>query len=64
MASHGLVDKVNIAKTWNDEIIVIDISNMRITPEGIDYLHDNDKMRKLAELLPEFVGAIAEFFIN
>ena len=61
MVNQGFVDKVVVQREWGGDIVLMDWSRMRITPAGIDYLRENNTMKKIANLLPE-ARAIWELF--
>lgn len=54
---------VTVGKTgaWGGDIVMVDYESLKITPAGIDYLHDNSKIRKVCETLKEAL-TIMEFF--
>lgn len=63
MKKHGMIQGVTIIHTWGGEPIqVTGLENMRITPEGIDYLRENATMKKVIEHIPG-AAAIAQLFI-
>lgn len=51
-----------IIKEWGGAIILVDYHSLKITPQGIDYLQDNTKIRKVCEGLKE-AFPIIEFFM-
>ena len=53
MVNQGFVERVLITRAWGGDIVLMDISKMRITPAGIDYLRENSVIRKIVEYLPE-----------
>ncbi len=57
----GLIERIGITRAWSGDIIRMDISRMRITPEGIDYLRENATVRKIAESLKEAIPIIGLF---
>lgn len=59
--SHGYITGVRVTKIWGGDPIVTITDRIRITPEGIDYLQENSKIRKILELLPEAAGLVASF---
>lgn len=60
MTREELIDGLNFVKAWgNDYTLVNDYSDMEITPQGIRYLLDNDKMRQMKnDILEGAPGAI------
>lgn len=46
---------------WGGDIIMLDYQSLKIAPAGIDYLHDNSKIKKVCETLKE-AAAIIDFF--
>lgn len=54
MVREELIDGLNFVKAWgNDYTLINDYSDMEITPQGIRYLMDNDKMRQLKNTILE-----------
>ena len=48
MTREELIDGLTFVKAWgNDYTLTNDYTDMEITPQGIRYLLDNDKMRQL-----------------
>ena len=45
--------EASIIRAWGNEIISIDTEEMRILPDGIDYLQSNTKLKKLCRYLKE-----------
>lgn len=60
MTREELIDGLTFVKAWgNDYTLVNDYSDMEITPQGIRYLLDNDKMRQMKDdILKGAPGAI------
>lgn len=54
--------KGNIVKAWGGDIVTVDYQSLKITPEGIDYLQDNSKIKKICETLKE-AKTIWELFL-
>lgn len=52
MIEQGLV-KGKCVKAWSGDNVMIDYQSLKITPDGIDYLQDNSKIRKICETLIE-----------
>lgn len=52
----------NIVKAWGGDIVILDYQSLKITPEGIDYLQDNSKIKKICETLKE-AKSIWELFL-
>ncbi len=61
MKEKKLIEDIKIIKAWGGDFIVLDISSICITPEGIAHLRDNSLMKKIAEKLPE-AACIWELF--
>ena len=61
MLKQNLIENVNITRAWGGDIVLIDISKIRITPDGIDFLQENSKIRKVLNLIPQ-AKAIWELF--
>ena len=61
MQKEGYIEGLVFANPWGNEwILGNDIENARITPEGIHYLQDNSRMKKVGEMLKESVDIIAK----
>ena len=60
MKEQGFVT-VGKTRVWGGDIVMVDYESLKITPAGIDYLHDNSKIKKVCETLKEAI-ALAEFF--
>ena len=60
MEEQGFI-RGNIVRAWGGDVVMADYQSLKITPEGIDYLQDNSKIRKLCETLKE-AKMIWEFF--
>lgn len=58
--SHGYI-RMTAIKDWSGEVVMRDISSIRITQEGIDFLADNSKIRKAIEAIP-MAASIFELF--
>jgi len=56
----GYIENATITKAWENETAYINLDNCRITPEGIDYLCNNNLMAKAKEFLKD-VKAIVPF---
>lgn len=52
MIEQGFV-KGTCVKAWGGDNVMIDYQSLKITPDGIDYLQDNSKIRKICETLIE-----------
>lgn len=52
MIEQGLV-KGTCVKALSGDNVIIDYQSLKITPDGIDYLQDNSKIRKICETLIE-----------
>lgn len=51
MKRHGYI-RIDIIYGADGDVIDTDIETIRITQEGIDFLMDNSKVRKAAEIIP------------
>lgn len=62
MTRENLIEGLYFIKAWgNTYILVSDLADMHITSEGIHYVLDNDKMRKIKDkVLENTAGAIFE----
>lgn len=61
MVKQGFVEKVLIHRAWGGDVVMMDYSRMRITPAGIDYLRENNTMRKIVETLKEAIPIMGLF---
>lgn len=60
MKQDGLIDGISISRAWGNEYIMCnDLSDMTITPQGILYLEENKKMRKIKHYFMENVDIIS-----
>lgn len=57
---HGYI-KMQTVKDWGGETVLRDIDSIRITQEGIDFLSENSKIRKVLKMIP-MAASIAELF--
>lgn len=54
MTRENLIEGLYFIKAWgNTYILVSDLADMHITSEGIHYVLDNDKMRKIKDKVLE-----------
>lgn len=53
LEEHGYIKQVKFIKAWGGDIVNCDLSQAKITGEGITYLRDNSKMRKLINHIKE-----------
>jgi hypothetical protein len=52
MEQDGLINGLQYKKIWgNQSLIINDLNEMKITPEGIHYLNDNSKMKEIKDFL-------------
>ena len=49
----GLVSGITITKPWGKERMVLDLEDIQITPEGIEYLCDNSFLEKAKRFLKD-----------
>ncbi|ERJ83182.1 YjcQ protein [Peptostreptococcaceae bacterium oral taxon 113 str. W5053] len=55
----GLIDGISLVYTWGDKYPHInDLTNIGITPKGIQFLTDNSFIQKSKELLKDVKGII------
>lgn len=58
--NEGLIDGLTFEKAWaNEYILISDLSDAYITSEGIHYLKENARMKKIKDDLIELVDPIA-----
>lgn len=49
----GYIKNLVLTKAWGGDIVGCDLSKLQITGDGIAYLRDNSRMRKLINLIKE-----------
>lgn len=49
----GFIADAEVNRAWGGDIMNIDTRRARITLKGVEYLRDNSKMRKIAEVIKE-----------
>lgn len=60
MSQEGLIKGMAFTKAWGSTYMAIsDPSDMKITVKGIQYLQDNDKMKKVENFLLESCDIVA-----
>lgn len=60
MQDSGLIRGVETVNAWGrDSILISDYKDIRITPEGIGYLHDNSRMEKAKKAIQEMLDITA-----
>lgn len=65
MKQENLIDGIAISKSWGNEYILCsDLSDMFITPQGIHYLEENNKMNKIKEYFIENVDIISSLLMK
>lgn len=56
----GHTEGLVFTKAWgSDYMLVNDVDNMKITPSGIRYLKENDRMKRIGDKLREEIDSIA-----
>lgn len=62
MESEGLIEGLTFIKAWGNEYVMAgSLKDVRITSEGVRYVLNNDKMKKIMNsILEEAPGAIME----
>lgn len=53
LQDRGLIKNVVITRAWGGDIILCDLSSAKITFDGIAYLRDNSRMKKLVNFIKE-----------
>lgn len=61
LLEQSYIERVSITREWGGEIVRMDYSRMRITPDGIDYLRNNSTISKVARTLREAIPIIGLF---
>ena len=60
MQSKGLIEGLQFKKAWGGAVILInDLDDISITSDGIHYLLENSRMKKVKDFLSGQMGAIA-----
>ncbi|MDY4064954.1 MAG: YjcQ family protein [Ligilactobacillus agilis] len=60
MQSEGLIEGLQFKKAWGGVVILInDLDDISITSDGIHYLLENSRMKKVKDFLSGQTGAIA-----
>ncbi|WP_288551968.1 YjcQ family protein [uncultured Ligilactobacillus sp.] len=60
MSDEGLIEELHFCRAWgNVRILVNDLADMSITSDGIHYLLENNRMRKIKEFLLNQSGTMA-----
>ncbi|MBS4750978.1 hypothetical protein GMA11_05100 [Granulicatella sp. zg-ZJ] len=47
------IKNLKIIKSWGGDVVGYDLSQVKITGDGIEYLRDNSRMKKLINLVKE-----------
>lgn len=53
LETQKLVKHLKLIKAWGGDVVDYDLSKLTITGDGIAYLRDNSKMRKLIHIVKE-----------
>lgn len=63
MYDDGLITGLKYTKVWSGEYLLInELSNMKITSKGIEYLTDNSKMQSVKAFLIESADLFSKLF--
>jgi hypothetical protein len=49
MQDDGYLSGVSVVKAWGQGIVALNIDHMAITIKGLEYLHENSIMKKMAD---------------
>lgn len=60
LMEQGYIKGVSITKAWGSDVIIDNLDNTQITPQGIEYLCENSLMEKALAILKD-VKAIVPF---
>ncbi len=60
LCRQGFVSGVEKSKAWGGDTAIFDLENIMITPLGIEYLTDNDFLKKARDFLKD-IKAIVPF---
>lgn len=60
LMEQGYIKGVSIKKAWGSDIIIDNLDDAQITPQGIEYLCDNSFIEKAVEFLKD-IKAIVPF---
>lgn len=63
MLKDNLIEGCVLNRAWGGDIINVNISDIKITPNGIHYLRDNSVMNVIAKSIPG-AASIASLFIK
>ena len=61
MTEDKLIENIKFSYAWGGDVVNVDISKARITPDGIHYLKDNSTMQKIARSIPGAASIAALF---
>lgn len=65
MSDEGLVEKLSFTKTWGATYIpLFEENELTITPKGIHYLEENDKMKVVGNYLKDKADSIINLAIT
>lgn len=63
MEKHKMIQGLIIIRQWGGvPVRIAGLENLRITPEGIDYLRENSTIRKVLNTIPG-AASIAQLFV-
>lgn len=61
MQEEELIKGLTFVNAWGGDVILAsDVSDAKITPTGIRYLNENDRMRQIGNMLKESVDLISK----
>ena len=55
MLEQGYITGITITKPWGQDVIIEDLKDCRITPDGIEYLCDNSFMAKVKQFMKDVI---------
>lgn len=58
MLEEGLIEGISFIKLWGGAKLLDGLEYIQITPAGIEYLSENNMMKKVAEALGDIVGIV------
>ncbi|MEY8381478.1 YjcQ family protein [Ileibacterium valens] len=60
LVDSGFVSGVSYERAWGKDVVISDLEDVQITPAGIEYLCENNRLKKVVEYLKD-VKAITPF---
>lgn len=65
MSEEGYISGVKTTEAWGDISILLSYEkDLKITPKGIEYLQDNNRMHKIGKMLIDSVDTVASLIME